>query len=245
MRVDVLCAGHALLEHTVGLHEEGVLQAVQHEPGLVLDERGLLASRPHEFRREVDGGSIGALMGDDLDAGDERRRVAVVHAEEPLRMLHRLGQRPDRDGGGVAADHGPLRSRRAHPAQGGVLDLEHLRHRLLDEDRVGDRILDLGSSERRVDHRPRRRPGTGPLQRSRLPRRPADRDWRARPRARRPRWRPRGPPAPGAGRCRRPCSRIRPLRRDSCVSSLRGCTRSVCCCTLARARASSCTRGNT
>nr|BFF09959.1 hypothetical protein GCM10025699_12620 [Microbacterium flavescens] len=81
-------------------------------------------------------------MGDHLDAGNERRRIAEVHAQEALRCRDGLGEGGDGDRGRVAADERLRRRILADAPQRLVLDGEHLRHGLLDEVDRADGLFD-------------------------------------------------------------------------------------------------------
>ena len=90
----------------------------------------------------------GAGVGDDFDAGDERRRVGEVHAQEAFRVGDRLGQVGDGDRGRVGADDGVRAGGRADAGEGLVLDLDDLGDGFFDEVGVRHGLLDvLGGPE--------------------------------------------------------------------------------------------------
>jgi len=123
--------------------EERVLEAVQHEAGDVLDHGRFLVGGVDQVADRGNGLGGGALVRDDLHAGDERRRVGEVHTQETLRVGHGLGEFGDGDGGGVGADDGVRTGGGADAGQGLVLDRDDLGHCLLDEVGVGNGFLDV------------------------------------------------------------------------------------------------------
>ncbi len=142
-RVDVLDRRNAVLHDEEGLPQQGVLQAVEHHSRRVGD----LGSHPADPREQrldrVDGLWRGVDTGDDLDAGDEGRRVGEVHGEEalgPADGAHELAHGERR---GVAADDRIPGCAGRDPRKYLTLRREVLVDGLLDEVGVGDGVLDL------------------------------------------------------------------------------------------------------
>src|SRR6185312_14161020 len=102
----------------------------------------LLAGGSHDLLNEPDGLLLGALVRNQLDAGDERSGVREVHTQEALGVRDRGGERGDQDGGGVRADDRVRASGGTDARERRVLDLDLLGHGLFDEVRVGDGRLD-------------------------------------------------------------------------------------------------------
>ncbi len=119
------------------------IQAVQHEARDVLDDGGLLTGRMDQLARCGHRCGRSFSVGDDLDTGNERRRVGEVDTQEALGMGHGFSEGSDGNGGRVGTDHGIGAGSGADPGQGLVLDFQYLGNALLDEVGVGYSFLDV------------------------------------------------------------------------------------------------------
>ena len=107
--------------------------AVDQEPGAVLDDDRCLAHRTGVGRNGGDGFLRSLRSPDHLDQRHLVHRVEEMHAEEVFLALERFAQRLDRDRRGVAGDDAVLAHQLLDFGQHRFLDLGILDHRLDDD----------------------------------------------------------------------------------------------------------------
>ena len=103
--VDLLVAGHPLLEQPQRLPAEGPCAAVDEESRPVGRDDHLLAHRLACGARHLEGTLAGLVGPDQLEQAHQGRRVEEVHADHVLGPRGHAGERRDRDRGGVGGEH--------------------------------------------------------------------------------------------------------------------------------------------
>src|SRR2546429_4188103 len=99
--VDVLRRGDTLLEHAHRFEPERDPQPAGGEPGRILHDDGLLAERPREGDRPLDGPGGGLWVRHYLDELHRVHGIEEVHAEDATGVLHGGCDRGDGERGGI------------------------------------------------------------------------------------------------------------------------------------------------